>query len=314
MHWKFDLFKSRFSEKNYVVEAKNWYVWGNQGCVITDNGYVVTPVSREYDNQVHSIFQQFKLIHSKKINGTIAVIAASGANVYYHWMVDILPRIQLLKDSGNFHRVDKFILNYQGLPFQKESLKKLEIDESKLIVTNNHWSFHGQAETLLIPSFVSPLDIVSPYTINFLRNYFLGASATITNKRSRIYIKRINGRRIINEAEIEEYLLGIGFISVSLENYSIEEQAKLFNSAEYIIGAHGAGFTNLVFCEPETIVVDIFSPLWVNPCYWTIACELNLDYRYMIGEGDRPQNGIDLKGKGENIILDLEKFKKLMLI
>ncbi len=314
VHWKFNTFKSLSAKKQFVIIAQNWFVWGNQGCVITDKGYVLSEVSKEYDNLSHSVFKQYKLIIPKKIKGITAVLAASGASVFYHWMVDILPRIQLLKDSGHFDQIDKFILNYQGLTFQKEALKKLGIPIEKLIICNGHWDFHYEFETLIIPSFVSPLNVVSVYTINFLQQTFLKSVKKLSSNDSKLYIKRINGRRILNETEIENFLLSIGFRSILLENYTIEEQALLFQNSNYIIGPHGAGFTNLVFCKSGTTVIDIFSPLWVNPCYWTIANELNLDYRYIIGEGNRPNEGTDLKGKGENILLNLDKLKELMYL
>ena len=314
LHWKFELFKNLFSEKNFVIESKNWTVWGNQGCVITNEGFVLEDVSREFSNVEHSIFQQIKLIKPAYSNGVTAVIAASGSNVYYHWMIDILPRIQLLKDTGNFDKIEKFILNFQRLPFQEESLKKLGIEKKKIVTPKDNWTFHLTCETLIVPSFLSPIDVVPIYTINFLRKTFLNKRSSVNDNVQKLYVKRRSGRQIINEREIEGYLKCQGFTSVFLEDYNIENQAEIFNNATYIVGAHGAGFTNLVFCESQTKVIDIFSPNWVNPCYWTIASELNLDYRYIIGEGRNPVDGFDPLGKGDSILVSLEKLKLVMAI
>lgn len=310
LHWKFKVIKSKFCEQNFVIERKNWFVWGNQGCVITDKNYVFTEASREFGNDLLSVFKQVKLIKPTFYEGRIAVLAASGSNIYYHWMVDVLPRIQLLKDSGYFESVDRFILNYQGLPFQKETLKKIGVEESKIIIANDHFNFHAKIETLIIPSFISPIDIVSKYCINFLRVNFL--TTTASKFPDKVYIKRNNGRRIVNELEIESYLKSIGFASVNLEQFSVSEQAGIFNNAKIIVGAHGAGFTNIAFCESNTRVIDIFSPFWVNPCYWTLASELNLDYRYLIGEGERPVDYFDPEGKSNNILVNINKLKQLL--
>lgn len=311
LHWKFDASKTIFPEQNFVIKVKNWSVWGNQGCVVTDCGGVLREVSREFDSDTHSIFKQLKLIKPIKIQGNIAVVAASGANVYYHWMIDILPRIQLLKDAGLFEKIDKFILNYQGLPFQKESLLLLGIKESDIIISTNHWGFHAKMDNLIIPSFTSPLDMTSKYSIDFLRNTFMNEDLS-EKYFEKIYLKRINGRKIMNVEEVETYLISQGFETIILENYTIIQQAALFNNAKFIIGAHGAGFTNLVFCKPHTKVIDIFAPTWVNPCYWTIACDLDLDYAYLIGEGTKPIDMFDPKGKGDNILVDIEKLKNII--
>ena len=49
---------------------------------------------------------------------------------------------------------------------------------------------------------------------------------------------------------------------------------------------HGAGLTNLVWCSPQTKVLEIFSPRYVNLCYWAIASVTDADYYYLLGEAD----------------------------
>jgi capsular polysaccharide biosynthesis protein len=311
LHWKFEKIKSVHPDRNFIIEAHNWYVWGNQGCVITDDHLVITDVSREFCNKTHSVFFQIKLKKPTFMAGRIAVVAASGSDVYYHWMVDVLPRVQLLVENNLMQHIDKIIINYQGLSFQKESLAKLGICEEKLLINNNHWSFHTKHETLIIPSLVSPNDIVSKYAIAFLRKTFLKPSNE-ANFSHKIYIKRIKTRRILNENEFESVLFKLGFISINLENLTLEAQAMLFYNADFIIGPHGAGFTNIVFCKAGTKVIDIFSPNWVNPCYWTIAHELKLKYAYLIGEGKRPNDFDDPQKKADDILVDINKLELLI--
>ena len=35
------------------------------------------------------------------------------------------------------------------------------------------------------------------------------------------------------------------------------KQVKLFYNAEYVIGLHGGGFANTIFCEPNTQVIEL---------------------------------------------------------
>ena len=46
---------------------------------------------------------------------------------------------------------------------------------------------------------------------------------------------------------------------VVLENLSAEEQINLFQNAELIVGVHGAGLVNLVFCSENTkaLIIDV---------------------------------------------------------
>ena len=36
-----------------------------------------------------------------------------------------------------------------------------------------------------------------------------------------------------------------------MSNFSFADQVKLFNNANFVIGLHGGGFANLVFCEQK---------------------------------------------------------------
>ena len=54
----------------------------------------------------------------------------------------------------------------------------------------------------------------------------------------------------------EPSVLG-NFRVVELEREPLPQQARLFASARVVIGAHGAGLSNAVFCAPGTLVVEI---------------------------------------------------------
>ena len=74
---------------------------------------------------------------------------------------------------------------------------------------------------------------------------------------------------------------------------SVAAQAALFGSARVVAGPHGAGFANLLFCNPGTAVLEFFSPLYVNFCYWTLARGAGLSYFYILGEGPKIPNSIE---------------------
>ena len=44
-----------------------------------------------------------------------------------------------------------------------------------------------------------------------------------------------------------------------LSNYHFSDQVKIFNEAENIVGLHGAGFANIVFCKPNTKILELQS-------------------------------------------------------
>jgi capsular polysaccharide biosynthesis protein len=85
-----------------------------------------------------------------------------------------------------------------------------------------------------------------------------------TSLPKKIYIDRSdsssntrNLRLIINESEVKSFLIDNGFKSIALGNLHFKEQVELFNNAEFIIGLHGGGFSNLSFCKKNTKVLEL---------------------------------------------------------
>jgi capsular polysaccharide biosynthesis protein len=307
IHPKFTNQLNETPPETFVIKAKSWSVWGNQGAVITDDGFLFSDVSREFNGKEHSIFKQFKLVPAKVIKGLTTVLAASGSNVYYHWMFDIIPRIRLLKESGKFYDIEHFVINYTQQEFQQQTMERAEVDLSKIIAAGDHWNFHLKAEELIVPSLPSNNDSPSYEACLYLRSLYKEELSTGGTKK--IYIKRLQGRYIVNEDELLKILQPLGFEIINAELLTVAQQAAIFSKAEIVIGAHGAGLTNLVFCNPGTRVIDIFSPKWINTCYWILSNHLNLRYAYLVGESLKEKGMTD---KGSNILVDIPKFNKLL--
>ena len=79
-----------------------------------------------------------------------------------------------------------------------------------------------------------------------------------------------------------------GFDIIEAENYSLLEQAAIFKKAKVVMGPHGSGFTNLIFSQPGTVVIELFSSDFVVPCFWTLANLSSLNYYCVLsGETDK---------------------------
>ena len=101
-----------------------------------------------------------------------------------------------------------------------------------------------------------------------------------------------------------------GFKKVSMEDFDIFDQANLFNNAKEIVCPHGSCLANLAYCKPKTKILEFFSPNYVTPLYWSMSNDLDLDYSYLIGEGNRPPEGKDPHLGKENINVNLENLKR----
>ena len=336
VHWQFRLGYISYQHESpptFVAVVPDGRVYGAQGTVITPDDKVLADVSIEQGSfrrntkshsslvlpanaKDHSAFRQLKLPHTCKINGTVAVLSGFSAHVYYHWMFDVLPRIELLRLNGiTINNIDNFVLNDVRYPFQEETLITLGIPRQKILESSKFP--HVKADRLIVASRVGLVFNMPKWACNFLRHNFLSETAKgkeKSNKLERIYLNRANAnyRRVVNETELINYLDGLGFESVTLESMLVAEQALLFSSAKVIVAPHGSGLTNLVFCSPGAKVIELFSPNFVNSIYWALSNLIDVEYYYIIGEGKRPPEYVDPISVHDNILIDLDKLAKVI--
>jgi capsular polysaccharide biosynthesis protein len=126
-------------------------------------------------------------------------------------------------------------------------------------------------------------DGFDPVRLNALRQRLVG-NANIT-PRSRLYISRekCHYRKLRNESEIWPELERRGFEKVFLEDLSLQEQIRKLHSAEIVLGVHGAGFANILFCRSGTHVIEIQDPEDPNPHFYALASLLGLRYSLLHG-------------------------------
>jgi hypothetical protein len=95
-------------------------------------------------------------------------------------------------------------------------------------------------------------------------------------RRRLLVARRGPARMIANQAQVEALLAPLGFETVYLEGMGMAEQIRLFQDADYIIGPHGAGLSNLLFCEPGTRVIEFMPAAEFRPFFWLISRKLDL--------------------------------------
>jgi capsular polysaccharide biosynthesis protein len=63
----------------------------------------------------------------------------------------------------------------------------------------------------------------------------------------------------------------------------VADQARLFSEASIVVGPHGGGLTNVMFCAPGTVLVELLSPMGQTLCFWTLANTAQLTYEPIFG-------------------------------
>lgn len=305
--------------ETFVLELENAKVSGNNGYIIVtlpdgEKKFLLDTVWDWEDVDNFAFQENFNREQTvKKIQGRVAVIAQSGSYNYYHWVTEVLPRIELLKRAdAEYDYLYVPILNYA---FQKDSLLALGIDISRIIEGND--STVIEADLLVIPSSPSYSTISPSWAIDFIKKSLLGKECQKTDYSRRIFISRKNAlyRFLPNENELLDFLTGVFNVRpVYPEDWSIEEQACIFSQAEVIIALHGAELTNLIFARPETVVIEIFQ-YHLDETFWILSQQLGLRHYCLLGLHQKSIEKLkdyvfaDTEGRYANEAVDLEKIR-----
>lgn len=259
----------------FVAEIPEGRVLFDYGVVVTPDGYLLADVSPDFTGGYNAAsVEAFVLPSPMRLPGRVALLTTNAHQRYYHWMFDILPRLQVLRTSGVSY--DHVIVN-NVTPFQIESLDRLGIRHLAI-----EPSIDGQLvpDVLILPSLAAPMHAMTTEVCTFLRNSFIPSGPSTTADRL-IYVSRGDAltRRVVNEPELIATVERLGFSVVSLSGLSIVDQAVLFAQARMVIGPHGAGFTNLVFAQPgRASLLELFSSGYYCHCFAHLCSVMGLAY------------------------------------
>jgi capsular polysaccharide biosynthesis protein len=177
-----------------------------------------------------------------------------GNGNYYHWLIDYLPRLLLIKD---FIPPDAVILVDEAMPgYQLESLARIGIDPSRLMPIPKDGAV--QVYELLLSNLMASTTVPHPKVPDLLRSTYAIAFKP-TKKGRRIYLSRRDAtwRRLVNEEAIERLMREHGFEVLVPGEMSFAEQVSACASADVIVSVHGAALANVVFARPGTLVIEI---------------------------------------------------------
>ncbi len=307
-----NLTKHQFPE-TLVIETEKFYSWGHSGSVITARGALIGPVSGAFGmrNSNDPIFRKSVFKRPTPLPGSGALLAVpGGGSNYFHFMAHFLPRIHLLQQAGvSLNQISYFLVNRSRAPFFDEGLLAAGIHPGQRKALNHE--DHYLCEHLYFSSIPGQNMHLPEWVLKYLRGLFLrepGEASSIAPFR-KLYISRRKAkkRHLLDEAELISVIAGFGFEVVELESFSIREQAKIFSEARLVLGCHGAGLTNVVFCEPRTTIIELLPDQNMSWLYWALSDRANLDYHYILAQysGDHLRLGTERMQRLLQLVTDL---------
>ncbi len=287
--------------------------------LFVNSGYVVAGTKISMDSRELSPFQQVYLyikykFFTKKINHSIngLWVHNSWSNNYYHWLCEVLPRIDTLKELyPDFNLILPIELKRFG--FVNDALQTLAIPCCWIDQTvSNVFPMLGFLENEEMSPDVNPM-----IQVKLVKKILNALSLDQERKPFRkVYISRINARyrKIRNEHELIPVLVERGYEIILPENLSYQQQIQLFSETKSLISIHGAGHTNCMFMQKGTRVMEIRNKQWDSQplCFWRLAniFELNWDY-FLAEESTEVTNFNDVTVDVKSFISKLDFFETL---
>ena len=253
-------------------------LWGESGLVVdASNQPLVDAVW--FEDQLRNcpdFRHSWRRFVPRRCAGTYFSVMLYWCRGYYHWICDVLPRVQAA--LPHLPPETRFVVPDGLSEAESESLQAIGIRPESCSV------FRGKrpwrVERLVhVPPVAMTGDHTRESLMSLRESVFRHTRFEPVSKTARrIYVARRQGleRSVVNEAELLPALQERGFEVVRCESLSFADQVKLFRDAEVVVGPHGGGFANLLWCEAGTKVFEIFGTSSVRRCYWSICNALGL--------------------------------------
>ncbi|MEH6772528.1 MAG: glycosyltransferase family 61 protein [Cereibacter changlensis] len=216
-----------------------------------------------------------------------------------HWLTAHLPKLLLVKQLGLLQHV---LLPERLKPAQEASLRMLGIAPETL-------ARHDESRPLL----VSELTLIGTdrFRPELLRPVWeaMAPPLPLAERTRRLYISRARARfrSLLNEDEIWPMLEERGFERIFMEDLSFEEQVELMRRTSCLVAPHGAGLTNMMFCAPDTTIVEIASLGFPNPNFYALAAAMGHAY-YLVPADEHG----DVEPLKKNMTVPPERLRDVM--
>jgi len=293
---KISLDNKSFDLDNSIYEVHDARIYTDlvEHVAIIKNNIILPEISYQQINGELKDASYNKVINSgtnriqKKIKGSIlSLVQGASGNNYFHFLFDIIAKLKICEQKYSLSDIDYFyvpgVYNWQikifslfGISEEKliNSQKHRHIKADKVIALDHPWYKKGyiQEEIANLPNWI----------IFFLREKFLKFSKKF-NTYNKIFIDRsdsnFNHCKLINNQEIIYHLKSKGFQSIQVSKLDFFEQIYLFNTADIIIGPHGAAFTNIIFSKPGLNLIELIPNTHPSVKCKKISKLLNFNYK-----------------------------------
>ncbi|KAA0677123.1 glycosyltransferase family 61 protein [Azospirillum brasilense] len=200
-----------------------------------------------------------------------------GIGNYGHWMMEMLPKAQLVHRHLPELAVRFLVAHAPGHlnDSMAQSLSMLGIDLARTIVADD--TPRRFADLLLVDGLTEHGGYMSPLVFDGVEA--LVASVPAAGAERLFVTRRATGfRRVVGEDDLIAHAQARGYALVDPGALPLPQQVSLFKGATRIVGVMGAAMTNIAFAPPGAQVVTLTPAGMPDTFFWFIAMLRGLDY------------------------------------
>lgn len=220
--------------------------------------------------QIRQVSQE-QLLNFKDNVPQAAVLVQQWGFGYFHFLIEILPKVLRMNE---IHKRIPILIDFNTI-FIKQALEYFKIT-NPIIPYNNNSMFFPVKEAIHITETISGNP--TPSDIEIIRKYL---SPSPLPKVNILIYRKGQQRSIIN---FDELLIELKSLTpneewVVFDQLPFTETVELFTRAKMIIGAHGAGLTNMIFAPQHIPIIELAPTSLVNLCYWHLSWILKNNHK-----------------------------------
>ena len=305
----------------FVTFVRNGYFEPSTGYAFTSDRSFIKESARTdaFRQSVAARYQTINFEAASSIQGIEAppFVVSTVVKNFCRWWLDQVSKYFIFDSARQFHSTHesamRYISNNLTSGFQLDTLSvlglsaKTEFPDDSLLRGDFYMS---SGLTFAGGQRISP--VVTSFR-TFVLDRLDQRPETIAPQQTpgRIYISRARAkmRRLLNEEELDPILERNGFVKVTLETLAIAEQIAMFRAADAIVGPHGVGLTNIMFCRPGTRILEMFPRAGLHSsAFMRIASLCHLGYGYVCG--DSVENSVSAENRNNaDIICPAARFE-----
>ncbi len=173
---------------------------------------------------------------------------------YFHWLTETCAQLEALEALRSVSSLEPELLTRASpLPFQQQSLNLFA--PSARTFAWNPADGPLRVTELIVPWQPGVPSGCSPRSLRWLQRA-ADSEISSTRRTRRLHIQRsVQGwRSIANHADLNAALDKFGFESIDPASLTLRQQIRLFSEANWILGQHGAGLTNMIWADRPQVI------------------------------------------------------------